>query len=814
MRKLGISTGVSRNETAWKKKEVEWDDFVSQLSKTTRTKETLKEFARMTKDQQDAIKDVGGFVGGIVTGGRRLKTSVHVRSMLTIDLDAPPKLSKLIDGLPLDCELFIYSTHSHTKAAARLRVIIPLSRDVQPDEYEAVIRKVTDLIGMDYADRTTFQVERLMYWPSTAKDGEFVIWRQEGEWLDPDEVLDMYFDWKDVTEWPIHPMELKKRTSDIGEQQDPTEKPGVIGAFCREFPISAAIEAFLSDEYTQVTDDRYTYIHGSTSGGVVTYEDKWAFSHHATDPAGDVLCNSFDLVRLHKFGRLDKKSNAEGTALPSYKAMCEWVVQDKRVKAELGRQRRERIKDDFKDIEIEEDERVKSQRKIAQSDEAEETEDLSEWEDELDVDDKGKPKPTFRNIKLILSRDPKLAGKFGYDEFAQAKVVKGQLPWLPKFHENRYWKDTDHASLRDYMETAHQISGKEKIIDALNIVMLKNAYHPVRKYLKELDPWDGKSRIDTLLIDFFDAEDNDYVRAVMRKTMVGAVKRVFEPGCKFETVLTLIGEQGGMKSTFFNMLGGNWFSDDFGKLTNNSAAEQIQGVWIMEIAELAAIKKAEVEDVKSFISRKQDIYRPAYGHEVERFKRQNIFVATDNKKKPLKDPTGNRRWWTVEVGKGELVNTIDADEVGLWWAEALHLYRQGELVYLDEALTEFAKQVQKGHTEQDDRAEIIATYLDTLLPAKWESMSVWDRREFLKGDPLSAKGVNLREKVTALEVWTECLESNIKDFNSYNSRPIHQILENMDGWEKGKKTGIGVVYHRISDKYERAKRFKSKKRKK
>ena len=216
------------------------------------------------------------------------------------------------------------------------------------------------------------------------------------------------------------------------------------------------------------------------------------------------------------------------------------------------------------------------------------------------------------------------------------------LPWR-KASAGLTLTDNDMAGLRNYIESVYGISSPNRLEDALSLEMHGNSFHPVREYLARLK-WDGQSRIDTLLIRYLGAKDSDYSREVIRKTLVGAVARVLVPGIKFDQMTVLVGPQGCGKSTFINKLAGEWFSDTLSTVQGKEAYEAIQGVWIMEMGELSAVKKAEVESTKLFISKTEDRFRPAYGRKVESFRRQNIFVGTTNNSRFLKDATGNRRF--------------------------------------------------------------------------------------------------------------------------------------------------------------------------
>lgn len=352
---LNIALGDNRKSINWKNTSMLWSKFLERISYSEDTGESYQHYMSASKEKQDNIKDIGGFVGGKLKGKKRKASEVVSRSMLTLDADFAK--DDLWDNFTMlnDYAAAIYSTHKHSNEAPRYRLIIPLARDVTPQEYEAIGRKIADDIGIDYFDDTTYQVNRLMYWPSHSTDGDVFFDKQDGKFLNPDEVLSRYDDWQDRSQWPRSSRE-KKDAKTFGarakKQGDPLEKDGLIGAFCRAYyPIDEAIEEFLSDVYIKCDmPNRYTYAEGSSSAGLVIYDDVFAYSNHATDPCSKKLCNAFDLVRIHKFGELDKEM-PEGTAvtsLPSHNAMLEFAQNDKQTKLERLKQTQEDFEEKYK----------------------------------------------------------------------------------------------------------------------------------------------------------------------------------------------------------------------------------------------------------------------------------------------------------------------------------------------------------------------------------------------------------------------------------------------------------------------------------
>lgn len=326
---LTISTGLSRMETDWKPKRMMWGELCQQLSSTRYTAETEAEYAAMDKSARGVIKDVGGFVGGELTGGQRKNGSVKSRQLLALDADfGTPDLWGEYQMM-FDWACCMHTTHSHTAKAPRYRMFFPLTRSVSAVEYEAIGRRVAQEIGIELFDDTTYQPARLMYWPSTPRDGEFRVWVMDGPWIDPDEILATYKNWRDVSEWPVSRRRTKELHAYAERQQNPLEKKGIVGAFCRTYTVTQAIDQYLPGAYAETDDPkRWTYTGGSTVGGLVIYDDDtFCYSHHDTDPAGGQLCNAFDLVRIHLYGKLGKEQSFE-----EMKKLC---AQDKAVQEML-----------------------------------------------------------------------------------------------------------------------------------------------------------------------------------------------------------------------------------------------------------------------------------------------------------------------------------------------------------------------------------------------------------------------------------------------------------------------------------------------
>ena len=768
---MKIAYGNSRMDKKWKNTDISWEDFCSRVKNTQRTTETVEEYRKMRKGGQDSIKDVGGFVGGHLKDGRRKKGNVLSRSIITLDMDYGTSTiwEEISTFFPYQC--CIYSTHKHTPENPRLRLIIPLFRDVGEEEYAAVSRMVAKEIGIDLFDDTTYEPERLMYWPSTSRNGIFVYEEKDGSLLDPDVFLNKYDDWRDTSTWPVSSRQSEVLDRSLKEQADPLSKEGVIGTFCRTYSVSTAIDTFLKDIYEpSAMIGRYDYIPADSSAGVILYDDKFSYSHHATDPASGRLLNAFDLVRIHRFGHLDDRAteSTPPSKLPSFINMCEFAIQDDEVKAQFTKERMEQATIDF-------------------------TED--NWQTALELDKQGKIKDTLDNIVLIIRNDSELES-IAFNKHRDGIDARDGLPWEQM---KGGWNDSDNAALKVYLSNKYGIYSPTKTKDAILAVAAERSYHPIKEYLDHLSEWDGTDRVETLLIDYFNATDNSYTRAVTRKMMVAAVARIVHPGTKFDSVLILNGPQGIGKSTFFAKLAGDWFSDSLTltDMKDKAGPEKLQGYWILELGELAGMRKTDVEVVKSFISRSDDKYRASYGVNVESHPRQCIIVGSTNAESGfLRDITGNRRFWPVRISgdgkrKAWQMSVYDVEQI---WAETLVLYAKGEKLYLEGSDVELATNEQADAMESDEREGLVRTYLDTLLPDDWNAMSLYERRNYLNGSEFGGEsrvGTVERTLVCNMEIWCECFGRDASAMKPADSYAIAGIMKKINGWNKyqGNKNG-------------------------
>ncbi len=788
-RQLIIATAGSRDSLSWPASRIWWSELIDRLRTPVRSNETLAEYLAMEKKDQDALKDVGGFVGGMLAGNRRRSGAVLGRDIIALDLDAIPANGTndaLLRLESLGCAYVVYSTRKHRPEAPRLRALILLDRTVTADEYEAIARKIASFIGINLCDPTTFQPHRLMYWPSCCSDSEYVYYYADRAFAAADGILRMYTDWKDMSQWPQVPGAYNHRAM-ATKQGDPTTKPGIAGAFCRRYNVLTAMEAYLPGLYTPTDDPaRYTYSQGSTAGGAIIYDDgTFLYSHHATDPCSGKLVNAFDLVRLHKFADLDDAATSDTPVgrMPSYTAMRKLAVEDPAVTAILNQDRYEAAVEEFK--------------RPAETSVAPEAE--TDWMSRLSVHARtGLPEKTINNVKTIVQNDPLLKDRIRLDTFADAYKGQGPLPWELRRQTSGIfdWTDRDDRGLRCYIETVYGIRGKDLVDDGLGEAAAALAYDPVRQYL-DACVWDGVSRLDTLYIDFLGAEDCEYTRAVTRKAFVAAVARAYAPGTKFDTMTVVCGPQGIGKSTLFSRMGLSWFTSAIRSFENKTASELLQGIWICEIEEMEAFDRSDVKAVKAFITKLEDHYRAAYARKTEKHPRRCVFFGTTNDHSYLKDPTGNRRFWPVDaaITKPSLsaFRELTPAAVAQIWAEAIMRYQLGEPLILPDHLEEEADRRREEHFDTDPLQGQIEEFLGREIPEDWSKWDQSRRSMYWATGPTEGMKLIARDRTCAAEIWRECL-GNRAAIPKAEGHRINRILEKTRGWERASTIKMGGGY--------------------
>lgn len=816
---------------------MEWERLRERLSDPRVDRDvSFEAYSRMNTDQKGKLKDVGAFVGGPFEGGIRKASNIKERSIVTLDIDAGSndQIEILRDGLSgiSGYEFFGSTTRSHSKASPRWRLVLPTTRVIDAEEYAPLSRILASKLfwsvqdSMDATDDVSYRVAQIMYWPSHCHDGEFETLYNKGDLVDPDEIFGEFGEgWRDWTQLPYSEKRGQKRPTLGKKAENPREKRGIVGAFCRAYDVPAAIKKFIPDIYTpgdkQGRKARYTYARGSGANGAVVEDDGlFLYSHHGTDPCGERLVNAFDMVRLHLFGHEDNgvADDTPATSMPSYKEFQTFLDEDEPTVHEM-RAAQYDLEAIFDDVEEADDMADKPS-----SSEEDEFDDLigdepkekpsTDWIKELEVDTAGLIKPTLTNIATIVQNDPRLTGVVELNDFIQEpvtrKTIRSTMKIIPKVSisdssNGDLWTDRHDNCVRALIEAPHG-KGKPgygmKVSDrdlkaAIDLAAAKRAFHPVRDYLRNL-VWDGVPRIDNLFIKYLGAPDTSYNRSIARLMMLGGVTRVFEPGHKFDFVVILEGLQGKRKSTFIATLARNWFVELEGDLHDRKQlVEKMQGAWILEIPELSGFGKAEIQAIKALFSARHDKVRLAYDKRGKLFHRQCIFIGSTNDAEYLRDPTGGRRFWPVTC----TFNQIDTEglerDIDQYWAEAMIAYLEmrkaqptGTLpLYLTdkEAATEALELQESRRVEsvEDGMSGKIAAWLDTPVASA----------DFQNIDDMTDEGNAMyrRDAICLLQIWVECLGRPIEQYAEGSARLLGRTIKLVDGWTQGTK--------RITEKY-------------
>ena len=768
-RRISIALGGSYRSKHWQNTTMLLSEVYTRLGNPVRSATTGLEYDGLTKAQKTELKDVGGFVGGSLKDGRRKASNVLQRDLITLDADNIPsgetdRWTKRVDSLGLSYA--VYSTHSHRVDSPRLRFVIPLVRPVTPDEYCFLSRKMAWAIDerLQIFDPTTFQPERLMFWPSVDSDMPFVYACRDAPMLDPAPWLAE--DWQDMCRWPQvpgHELDAAPLKAIGRLKQSPEDAIGIVGVFNRAFSILDAMDQFLPGTYEEFpgAGDRYTYTGGHSAGGAVVYEGKFLYSHHATDPAGGVLCNAFDLVRLHRYADLDAEVSPKTpiNKRPSYLEMRQYIKSLPAIKAALDREKAAEMDGVFSELygklpleggqkpveggaaaitsNTPSDNQGPQNGSESAPDGLPQITSPSELLPHLEKDDKGNLTPCVKNYKLVLMHDPALKGCLWQNIFTGNPMCE-RMPGRSSRAPLPFVFKADAGPLTIHIQSVYGMQVNLRFLElAVNEVLLEVRRHPVREWMDPL-VWDGVERLDRLTVGLFGCADTPYTRAVTRKFICAIVKRVYQPGAKFDVMLVLDGEQGSGKSTFAKTLAIReiWHVDNISSFYGKDAYELLSGRLIVEAAEMAAFSKTDARHMKNFITQTSYRFRPAYAPKVLDLPTQCVLIGTTNVKEFLNDPTGNRRYWvlptTTKTFRREAFAAF-AHDIAQIYAEAKYrLFEENESLELSPALKAELRTLQESdYTDYSTWYYEIAGFLQMPVPPIWHGMRHQEKSVYL-----------------------------------------------------------------------------------
>ncbi|MDA1155181.1 MAG: VapE family protein [Proteobacteria bacterium] len=407
------------------------------------------------------------------------------------------------------------------------------------------------------------------------------------------------------------------------------------------------------------------------------------------------------------------------------------------------------------------------------------------WANRLRLDLSGTPERNEANVITALGSDPAFAGTIAFDEFRQEVAVLRPAPWdAAETDYPRPWEDSDDIRLAEWLQHREVNVAPLVVGRSVGAVARESRIHPVRAYLNLLQ-WDGTPRLETWTNRYLGADPTDLTHAMGSLWLISAVARIYRPGVKADHMLILEGEQGARKSTALKILAGEqWFTDELPDLGSKDAAIHMQGVWIVEIAELDAIGRAEVSRIKAFLTRTTDRFRPPYGRHTVEIKRQCVFAGTVNPDTYLRDETGNRRFWPIRCGEID-IDALARDRDQLW-AEAVARFKAGAIWWLeDKELLKAARNEQDKRYQSDAWDGLIELWLTH------EVRTVGDR--FSSVDPPRRESVPRREPLRDVSVG-EILEEAIGIEPARWTRPDQMrigVYLKKNGWRRYKARAEG-----------------------
>ena len=808
-------------------------------TKVIRTKETFLEYEAGDRDFKLKCKDKGAFIAGKSINNSREAKNITSRNMITLDMDyCPPNILDILkekqdNTKELNFPFLVYSTHSHTPEKPRLRLIVPLSEEIGVEKYEPIGRAIANTIGIEYFDATTFQINRIMYFPSVSIDGDYIC--QEfglDEWniLEPDDMLDRYLDYLNIAEFQkphyISGLSIDKiRKGQITSSKK--TKYRIVNAFNIEYTITEAIDNFLSDVYVKGKHaDRYTYVDGESKDGLVILNDEYAYSHHATDPAQGKLLNAFDIVRIHKFGKQDTDITEQYEyekydKSSSFSAMVDFIRDDvKQVMKHMPEiQKIDKHQKEYETGEVEVDKN------------SVEEEDWTHTLEYTGSKTDRKPKSVARNVNIIFEKDEKFKDLYYFDSLRDAICFYRTPDWNPEKSKGDMLDDEDDSQIRFYLETVYQIRAKEMIFDAVVHQASKRRIHPIKTFLAQLPEWDGVKRIEEIICNLYDIQPNAFYREASKAWWVGIVQRIMKPGSKFDMMVVISGQQGIGKSQFGKSIATlnwgkdmttidtqpNYFGDDELPFDKKDAYEQLGGIMIYELPEFEKYyKKSDASTIKSFVSKTTDKFRRSYGRRVTEYRRQCVFIATTNDNQPLRDRTGNRRFLPFYSRLPR--NTSRLYDKNYWTedirnqclAEAMHYYEEGfnPMTAFSEEAKMVWDELNDKATVENDSLPIVEMYVNNKFPKNFYSLNFEEMKDqWHERKTKDFRGLMIdreqKDIFTMKEIYTIAFNKPFDANPDYLMREqINHALEHLGFVKVSKRKSMGV-FGQVSNIYMR-----------
>lgn len=759
--KLDIFTAPNRNSRHWTAGTITWEEILSWM------------------ETPDDKKQAGNYVLGRFQSSRRTKATLQDRCAITLDADFPTGdfIQRVQDSLHGSVGLW-HTTFSSEPGAERYRVIVPLDRRVEPWEYSRAAAALMNRIGSSDFDPGSVQGERYMFKPAAQRPDWFSHGSWDGPPISADELIGEFSD-----EDSSVPMPRASRT-----KRDPFELGGTVGVFNRVYrDLDDLIETY-ELPYHREAADRYRLVGASGASGMGPIDGTKGlfYSHHLHDPAYGQTCNAFDLVRLHRFVEEDSPADLKKpvTRRPSHQKMLDLAAQDPRVLKET-------VGEDF------------TADMDTLADELEGDKEPGDWMLTLRRNSKTlKVQDEVGNWDIITSNDPAFTVIYR-NEMTLATEISGDLPWRKLAPGKETFTGADTAQLMFHVEREYGFRPAKNLVeDLVRAVAESRTKNPIRDYLDSL-VWDGVPRVETCLPG---AEDNGYNRFVARKCLTAAAARMLQPGIKWDHMLVIYGTEGLGKTFWIDKMSRGW-SSPLGRLGDKDTLLALQRSWIVTSDESHMLKKADFEAQKEFLTRTEDVFRLPYERETQAHKRHCVIWGTTNDEVFLRNQEGNRRFLIVRAERQVDFDKFTDDYVDQVWAEAVHLFKNGERLYITQDESAMAELEREKYMEEDAREGVIARYLDGLYPEDWDKRSPESRQLWIKdrADGLEPPGTVKLQRVCSLQLWVEAFGQELGKHRRNDLLEITAIMKRNPGWAtvpgRHRIAGYGpqVVYERRSD---------------
>lgn len=728
-----------------------------------RTSTTLERLAARCEDPFTGPKDEApAVVLGTLDGPVRGRDHVTSRTALALDSDEPPP--GLLDAVrSLGVAFLAWKTASSSPGAPRWRVVVPLSEPVGPAEHDALARAVCGAAGgSDAWDSTCAQASRAVYLPTSPSGDQVEHVLVDGPALD----VKAWLATAELDE-PAAPDRPRVR-------QDPRSLPGAVGAYNRLRSVADVVEEWALPFEPTGDPHMWRLLGSHGTGGLHEVAPGWWHDHHATSPTCGRTMSLWDIVRLHVWGGLDADlpADAPPTDAPSHRKALEVIGALPDVQAEMAAAVLGPVPADD----------------VGGPTGVPGPEDDGEWRTRLArKSSSGEMRDVAANWDVVAEHDPVLLS-IGSDEMGGDVVWLRPPPWRPdavgaarRMSDGDYWELTLHLerSLGASRPPLNVVTGL--VAQAAQ----RRAVHPVRTWLDGLE-WDGVKRLERCLPG---AADEEWTSLALRRCMVSAVARVMDPGCKVDLSLVLVGGEGVGKTWWIERMSRGWHAI-LGPVHRPDTLAIAHRAWIVVDDECAGRTASDAEELKSWLTRREDTWRAPYARAAVTRRRSFVVWGTTNDRAFLRREDGNRRYVPVSINGAMDVASLTGEYVSQVWAEAVALYRAGEPTWLSQEEAELSILVRDEFTEEDSLEGEIRAYVDRLVPSQWEGWTTAQRRAWLDDVAMDLvspgeEGDHLMMNVSTAQVYADLITPDRSRRERGLERRVRRILRTMPGWGPG-----------------------------